>query len=150
MLAAIRDEKSRRQAQYAIPEGKIALTQGFIPIDDYIESCHKEDDLTIDGFVTGCDDELGHPIAYNTLFVNVEGTKVPSGDAIWEHDTFPLDDGLLNAAIGADGILRPVKIWLGDSENNKNGYDGAVFECCPSSAANTQRICSAGITPPDV
>ena len=124
-LAAIRDETSRRAAQYAIPEGKIAITQGYFPIGAYISSCTFGDEKTDDGMVTGCLN------AYNNFFINYENTPVVSLDSCWVDLSFPLPDGALHAAIGSDGLLRPVQQWNLDTAESAFAYDGAVYECCP-------------------
>ena len=123
VLAAIRDEESRRGAQYAIPPGEIAMTQGYFEIDEYIDECHFDDEKEEDGEVTGCKDH------YNEYFVNFEGSDVPDDAHCWVDIDFPIPDGVIHAAIGADGLLRPVKQWSYDVDNF--GYTGAVYECCP-------------------
>ena len=121
VLAAIYDIDSIRGAQYAIPEGKIAITQGYFQVDDYIDHCHFDDADTDNGTVTDCDDP------YYEYFRNYDGSHVPDDDDDWveEEVEFPMDDGKLIAGMGSDGLLRPIKITDTDS------YDGAVFECCP-------------------
>lgn len=128
-MAAIRDHESRRAAQYAIPDGLIAITQGYFPIDDYIGSCAFQDPKTDDGQVEFCDD------SYNNYFENYEGTDVPSDSECW-FDTVNLSerdipDGAIHAAIGSDGLLRPVQDWNRDTENSEFAWDGAIYECCP-------------------
>lgn len=129
-MAAIRDHESRVGAQYAIPEGKIAITQGYFPLAQYKKWCHFDYEKTINGTVTGCYDP------YPTYFINYEGTHVPDDYHIWDVPHYPFDDGVLNVGIGADGILRPVKQILSGvtQDDDQFGFDGAVYECCPTSA----------------
>lgn len=127
-LAAIRDDESRRAAQYAIPDGKIALTQGYFPIEDYVGDCHFEDFKDDEGKVASCGQN------YESYFVNYEGTLVPSDPTCWDVPAYPFEDGAVKLGIGADGLLRPVQVWKdgsAGSEANNFGYDGAVYECCP-------------------
>ena len=107
VLAAIRDEDARRGAQYAIPNGKIAITQGYFPIDDYEEGCIVKDDKTLNGTVSGC-----HEV-YWSYFKNFEDTDVVDDKECWDQtiDYHNIPDGLVWAAIGADGLLRPVLQW---------------------------------------
>ena len=124
-LAAIYNQESRRGAQYAIPEGKIAITQGFFPIDDYIDDCHFDDEKSDDGEVTGCEDP-----GYNDMFKNFDGSRVITDDDCWVDIDLPIPDGVIHAAIGSDGLLRPVLQWQSDPEQDFY-FDGAVYECCP-------------------
>jgi hypothetical protein len=122
-LAAISDDESRRGAQYAIPPGKIAATQGIFPIDRYIKDCHFDGEKTMMGNVTGCDND------YSVYFDNVDGSTVPDDTDCWVNISFPIPAGALYAALGSDGLLRPVKGYSTDTEDF--GIDGAVYECCP-------------------
>ena len=124
-MAAIRDKESRRNAQYAIPEGLYAITQGYFDIDDYLEYCHFDDEDTVDGMVVACEYD------YNEFFENWEDSDVPHDRDYWDSDflDFPMKDGILNVAIGADGLLRPVSQL--NTDGDEGGYDGAVYECCP-------------------
>ena len=126
-LAAIRDEESRRGAQYAIPPGKIAITQGVFPVSDYISECHFEkQDSADNATVTGCDGD------YQSYFINFDGSEVLSSLEAWVELEYPLDAGRIFAAIGADGLLRPV--IQHSSSGVDFGYTGAVYECCPDDA----------------
>ena len=120
VLAAIRDDESRAGAGYAIPKGKVAITQGYFPIDDYLKYCEFNDPKSDEGVVRNCDD-----YHYTEFFVNYEDSHVPDDTDCWVNATFPLPAGLLNVAIGSDGLLRPV------SQVETDTYDGAVYECCP-------------------
>jgi len=131
VLAAIRDETSLKGAQYAIPPGEIAITQGFIPIAEYIECCEFDTSNPLTDSVTGCDYD------YQEFFMNFEYSKVPDGATKWVEITYPFEAGAVYAAIGSDGLLRPVKQWnTQDIENF--GYSGAVYECCP----DEQYVCN--------
>jgi hypothetical protein len=115
VLAAIRDKESYYSAKFAIPEGKFALTQGFLEIEEFLDNCHIEDHIVI-----GCDDH------YNELdWENLEETNVPSEDDIWSDIDFPIPAGQLNLVLSWDGFLYPVASW------NSSAFDGAVYECCP-------------------
>ena len=127
-MAAIRDEETRRAAQYAIPDGRIAITQGYFPIDDYVEECSFEDSKSDDGMVEFCNDD------YDNYFENFDGSSVPEDSDCWVDDnlsTEDIPDGAIHAAIGSDGLLRAVQQWNKDTENSKFAYNGAVYECCP-------------------
>lgn len=124
-MAAIRDEDSRKGAQFAIPDGKVALTQGRFPIDLYLSECLFSNATETEGQVTEC------LSPYESYFENMEGTSVPSDN--WVVPAYPFDDGATSSAIGADGILRPVKSWVVGSAV-PYGFDGAVYECCPLAA----------------
>lgn len=66
---------------------------------------------TTDGFVDECEED------YDEYFENYEDTRVVDDTDCWLNTAFemPLDDGVLTVAISSDGLLRPVKSWLGDS-----------------------------------
>jgi hypothetical protein len=114
-LAAIRDYDSYYGAKFAIPQGKFALIQAYLDIDDFLDNCHIEDHMVI-----SCDDH------YNELdWENLEGTNVPDDDDIWADIDFPIPAGQLNLALGWDGLLRPVASW------NNSAFDGGIYECCP-------------------
>ena len=129
VLAAIRDHEARRGAQYAIPDGMVAITQGYFPIDDYIEFCSFEDSKSQDGEVEFCED------SYENYFVNFEGTDVPADSDCWtsavDLETRDIPDGAIHVGIGSDGLLRPVQNWNRDTENSEFAWDGAIYECCP-------------------
>lgn len=125
VLAAIRDDDARAGAQYAIPPGLIAITQGYFPIDDYLHECFFDDQKSDEGKVKYCKDD------YEDYFVNYEDTDVVDDGDCWKIPDYKFDAGAILAAIGSDGKLRPVKAWDRDTANSKFGWDGAVYECCP-------------------
>lgn len=125
-LASIRNEKDRRGAQYAIPAGKVAITQGHIPMDDYLKWCEFENQDSDEGIVTGCD-----KYGYEEFFKNYEDSSVLDDTDAWTGIDFPLPAGQIHLAIGSNGTLRPVSQLNVDGET-LGGYDGGIYECCPT------------------
>lgn len=125
VLAAIRDEVARVGAMTAIPKGSVALTQGYVPIDDYVKWCKWANDKTDEEAIKNCD---GYK--WNEFFVNWEDSHVVSDNKCWTNVTFPVESNRVHAAIGGDGLLRAVSQLAGSVE--AGGYDGAVYECCPT------------------
>ena len=64
------------------------------------------------------------------MFKNFDGSRVITDDDCWVDIDLPIPDGVIHAAIGSDGLLRPVLQWQSDPEQDFY-FDGAVYECCP-------------------
>lgn len=135
VLAAIRDDESRRGAQAAIPPGQVAITQGYILLDDFVKYCHTDNEHTDDEVITSCD-----KYHYSEFFVNFEDSIPPTDPKHWKGIDFPIPYGRIHVGIGSDGALRPVN-QLNIEETNATSpdefeedgmYDGAVYECCPT------------------
>ena len=139
MLASIRDKESLKGAQYALPPGKIAITQGFFPVEDLVHYCKFDNEKTEEELITECPGSKTD-YDFNEFFVNFEGSTVPKDDHHWTNVSYPIERGRVHVAIGADGLLRAVAQWDTDS------YTGAIYQCCPA----LNRVCNVPPPPPVV
>ena len=145
-LAALQSATDIAAAGYAVPTGKVGITQGFFPIDDYYYDCYFEDEKTDNCTVTECH----HP--FQSYFKNFDDSDVPSDRKHWKVPD-PLECGATYVGVGSDLLLRPVKLWNFRKNNfspNPNPdddpyqYDGFIYQCCPGK----EKVCEY-IEPPD-
>ena len=124
-IAAITSEEELYAAAYAIPTGKVAITQGFFPVDDQFHDCHFEDSKSDDCVITACHDH------FPSYFKNLEDSDVFDDGKCWDFK-YDIPCSATWAAVGSDQFLRPVQIWnKGASADDKYAYDGFIYECCP-------------------
>jgi len=139
VLAALQSVTDIAAAGYAVPPGKVGITQGFFPIDDYYYDCHFDDEKTDNCTVAACHDP------FESYFKNFDDSDVPSDRNHWKVPD-PLDCGATYVGVGSDLLLRPVKLWNFRNSNfspNPNPdddpyqYDGFIYQCCPEE----QKVC---------